>query len=257
MRPSAASVALGLVAAALAAGCARERGQPVEVQVRRVAIDPASRSPVVLLEDPQQGVALPIWIGPAEAQAIDVQLSGETPERPLTHDLMKAMFDRIGVGLRRVLIRDLRDGTYFADVVLEQDGEEVAIDSRPSDAIALAVRFGQPIFVDRDLFRREAIVRVRGGDDVVTVRGITVQGLSGDLARYFDLPPGHGVLVADVDASGASAVHRGDVILEVDGEPVRDPRDFRSKLGDGTERAALSVQREGERVDVALERGAD
>ena len=98
---------------------------------------------------------------------------------------------------------------------------------------------------------------MRGGDDVVTVRGITVQGLSGDLARYFDLPPGHGVLVADVDASGASAVHRGDVILEVDGEPVRDPRDFRSKLGDGTERAALSVQREGERVDVALERGAD
>jgi bifunctional DNase/RNase len=224
-----------------------------------VAIDPTSGSPVVLLEDPNQGVALPIWIGPAEAQAIDVQLSGDTPPRPLTHDLMKAMFDRIGVGLQRVVIRDLREGTYFADVVLEQDGEEMVIDSRPSDAIALAVRFGQPIFVERTLFGREAVVRVGGGGggEVVTVRGITVQPLSSDLARYFDLPPGQGVLVAEVDVAGTQAVHRGDVILEIDGRPVRDPGDFRRKLGDAPERAALRVQREGEQVDVALERSAE
>lgn len=257
MRLPATSVALGLAAAALAAGCARDGAQPIEVQVRRVAIDPASGSPVVLLEDPDQGVALPIWIGPAEAQAIDVQLSGDTPARPLTHDLMKAVFDRIGVGLQRVVIRDLREGTYFADVVIEQGGEEMTIDSRPSDAIALAVRYGQPIFVERELFGREAVVRVRGGAEVVTVRGITVQALSSDLARYFDLPPGHGVLVAAVEAGGAHAVHRGDVILEIDGQPVRDPRDFRSKLDDAPERAALRLQREGEQVDVALERGAE
>lgn len=254
MRLPAPTAALGLAAAVLVSGCARDGLAPVEVHVRRVAIDPASRSPVVLLEDPERGMALPIWIGPAEAQAIDIQLSGETPPRPLTHDLMKAMFDRLGVGLRRVVIRDLRDGTYFADVVLDRDGEEVAIDSRPSDAIALAVRFGQPIYVDRVLFGREAVVRVRGrGEDVVTVRGITVQALSGELARYFDLPPGHGVLVADVGADGGVVVHRGDVILEVDGQPVRDPRDFRRKLAGAAAHPALRLHREGEELEVALD----
>lgn len=257
VRSATARVVALLLAVGLA-GCAGGAGGPVEVRVQRVALDPSSHSPVVLLEDPEQGLALPIWIGPAEAQAIAVHLAGETPSRPLTHDLMKAMFERIGVGLRRVLIRDLRDGTYFADVVLERNGEEVAIDSRPSDAIALAVRFGRPILVERELFGREAVVRVRaGGLDIVTVRGITVQGLSGELARYFDLPPGRGVLVADVAAGVGSALHRGDVILEVDGEPIRDARDFRAKVGDGTAAAALRVQREGEQVDIALERGAE
>lgn len=224
--------------------------------MRRVAMDPASHSPVVLLEAPGGNVALPIWIGAAEAQAIAVQLAGDTAPRPLTHDLVKAMLDGVGVGLRRVLIRDLRDGTYFADVVLERDGREVTVDSRPSDAIALAVRFGRPIFVDRQLFAREAIVQMHdAGEDVVTVDGITVQGLSAELARYFDLPQGHGVVVSNVGAGGSPALHRGDVVLEIDGERVRDARDFRAKLRGGSGRAALRVQREGDLVEVALERG--
>ena len=168
------------------------------------------------------------------------------------------MLDRVGVGLRRMLIRDLRDGTYFADIVLERDGKEVTVDSRPSDAIALAVRFGRPIFVDRQLFAREAVVQMRdpARDDVVTVGGITVQGLSAELARYFDLPAGRGVVVSDVEAGASPALHRGDVVLEVDGEAVLDVRDFRAKLRDGSGQAALRVQREGDRLDVALEREA-
>jgi bifunctional DNase/RNase len=248
-------MAAAVALVALLSGCSRRDAHEVEVRVRRVAMDPSSHSPVVLLEDPASNAALPIWIGAAEAQAIAVQLAGETPSRPLTHDLVKAMFDRVGVGLRRVLIRDLRDGTYFADVVLERDGEEVSIDSRPSDAIALAVRFGRPIFVDRQLFAREAVLQLHdpAGADVVTVGGITVQGLSAELARYFDLPAGRGVVVSDV-AGGPRALRRGDVVLEIDGEAVRDASDFRAKLRDGSGKAALRVQREGDVVDVALER---
>lgn len=246
--------ALVLAAVALA-GCARHAGRELEVRVRRVAMDPASRSPVVLLEDPASNVALPIWIGAAEAQAIAGLLAGDTPPRPLTHDLVKAMLARVGASVRRVVIRDLRDGTYFADVVLERDGEEVTVDSRPSDAIALALRCGQPIFVDRQLLAREGVgVRVGVADDVVTVAGITVQDLSPALARYFDLPPGNGVVVSDARAGVGLALRRGDVVLEIDGEPVHDARDFRAKVGGGSGAAELRVQRDGDLVDVALDR---
>jgi hypothetical protein len=244
-----------LVAALALGGCARSPDRQVEVQVRRVAMDPTSHSPVVLLEDPDSHAALPIWIGMSEAQSIAVELAGDIPPRPLTHDLVKNMFDRVGVGMRRVLIRDLQDGTYFADIVLERDGDEVTVDSRPSDAIALAVRFGRPIFVDRQLFAREAVAQGRdaGGADVATVGQLTVQGLSAELARYFELPPGHGVVVSDIGVGGPSALQRGDVILEIDGQPVLGTRDFRVKVREGARRLALRVQRQGDLVDIALE----
>ncbi|MGD9762591.1 MAG: bifunctional nuclease domain-containing protein [Candidatus Binatia bacterium] len=219
-----------------------------------MAVDPTSRSPVLLLEDPERHIAVPIWIGPAEAQSIASYLSGATPPRPLTHDLMKATLERLGVGLRRVVIRELREHTYLADIVLVQDGQEITIDSRPSDAIALAVRFGQPIQMARELFASEAVVDLRGAPvDTATIAGLTVQMLSADLARYFELPPGKGVIVSDVAEGGPEDVHRGDVILEVNGASVRDPADFRAKLGAAGQRAAVTLQREGARVELDLE----
>jgi hypothetical protein len=236
----------------LAAGCSRPESSDVEVRVRHVALDPVTRSLVVLLEDPTRNVALPIWIGPAEAQAIALHIDGEPPARPLTHDLMKTVLDRLGVTLRRVVIRDLHEETYLADIVIDQDGAEVAIDSRPSDAIALAVRFGQPIFVRRVLFAREAVVDLRGtGSDTETVEGVTVQALSAELSRHFDLPEdAGGVLVAE--AASQAPLRRGDVILEIDGEPVSDPADFRAKLRAAGGRASVRVQRDGVRVQLSL-----
>jgi hypothetical protein len=235
-----------------AVACARRPDPEVEVEVSRVGVDPASRSPVVLLEDKSHTVALPIWIGPAEAHAIATQLEGVEPPRPLTHDLMKSVMEHVGVGLQRVVIRELRDNTYFASLVLVWDGEEVEIDSRPSDAIALAVRFRQPIFVDRALLEGQAALDLRAArGEALRVGNVTVQGLSDELADYFDLPAGQGVVVSDVSGP-AGALHRGDVILEVDGSPVRDPVDFRAKLRAGSGRVDLSVQREHARIHVAF-----
>jgi len=237
---------------ACALGCRAPSTSDVEVEVSRIAIDPASRSPVVVLEDKARTVALPIWIGPAEAHAIATRLEGVDVPRPLTHDLMKNVFDRIGVGLQKVVIGELRDNTYFARVVLLWDGEELEIDSRPSDAIALAMRFGQPIFVSRALLESHA-AHVRGvAGGAQSIGGVTVQGLSDEMADYFDVPAGRGVVVSDVARSDGAGLRRGDVVLEVDGAPVRGPSDYCSKLAERVGSADLFVQRNGERIHVAV-----
>lgn len=258
MRPPRSRLALTPLLVVLScAGCARSGSHDVEVRVRRVALDPSTHSPVVLLEDPAGEAALPIWIGAAEARSIAGQLTGDAPPRPLMHDLVRTMLERIGARLRRVVIRDLRDGTYLADVVLERDGKEVAVDSRPSDAIVLALGCGQPIFVDRQLFAREAVAqpRRRSAIDVTWVAGVTVQDLTPALADYFAVPTGQGAVVADSGPDAALGLRRGDVILELDGEPVRDARDFRARMARVQGAATLRVQRDGGRVDVPVARG--
>jgi bifunctional DNase/RNase len=242
-----------LLGVGVVAACSRQPSADVEVEVSRVAVDPTSRSPVVLLEDKAHNVALPIWIGPAEAHAIASRLEGVEPPRPLTHDLMKVLMERVGVGLQRVVIRELRENTYYASIVVLLDGEEVEIDSRPSDAIALAVRFQQPIFVSRTLLEGQSALDLRGVRGApLSVGGVTVQVLSDEMADYFDLPPGQGVVVADVEAVADEGLRRGDVILEVDGSPVRDPADFRAKLYAHDGSSDLAVHRDGARLHLAF-----
>lgn len=236
-----------------AAACSQPPSPDVEVEVSRVAVDPTSRSPVVLLEDKAHNVALPIWIGPAEAQAIATRLEGVESPRPLTHDLMKVLMERVGVGLQRVVIRELRENTYYASIVVLLDGEEVEIDSRPSDAIALAVRFQQPIFVRRALLEGGGALDLRGvRRDALSVGTITVQVLSDEMAEFFDLPAGQGVVVSDIDDAADDGLRRGDVILEVDGRPVRDPADFRAKLYAHDGSSDLAVHRDGARLHLAF-----
>jgi bifunctional DNase/RNase len=244
-----------LLLAALAAGCSDDTEKEIEVEVQRVAVDPSSQSPVILLEDKAHTMALPIWIGPAEAQAIAMQLEGVAPPRPMTHDLMKTILDEVGVKMVKVVIRELRDNTYHARIVLDRSGDRVEIDSRPSDAIALAVRCGQPIFVAPGVLQASNTIDLQALPPTrsLTMRGVTVQDLSEELAKHFELPPGHGVLVSDVaDDSPDGGLRRGDVILEVDGKPVGNLDEFERRVrARGLLR--LSVQRGDERIDVAFD----
>lgn len=122
-------------------------GELVEVQIEGVfaAESNGNISRFVLLSDGER--KLPILIGPYEAQAISLPLEGTRPDRPMTHDLVKAVMDRLGTNLDRVVIDDLWNTIYYAKLYMRTDREEIEIDARPSDAIALSVRFDAPIFV--------------------------------------------------------------------------------------------------------------
>jgi len=118
-----------------------------EVKVMGIVVDPKASNPVVVLVDLSGKKALPIWIGVFEAEAISRGLEDVVTLRPMTHDLMKQILDTFQASLTRVVINDLRENTFYANLYLNIDGKELVVDSRPSDAIALAVRIKAPIFV--------------------------------------------------------------------------------------------------------------
>jgi len=128
----------------------------IHMKVRGVALD-QQMNPVVLLVDQAEAMALPIWIGQAEATAIAMELQGVKPPRPMTHDLLRSVLNELAVNVVRVIVTEVKDSTYYAEVHLANDGHNLVVDSRPSDAIALALRAEAPIFVS-DKVAEQAIV---------------------------------------------------------------------------------------------------
>ena len=119
----------------------------IKMNVAGLTIDPFTNTPIVLLRDESGDKTLPIWIGLLEATAIASELESIKFSRPMTHDLFKSVMDELGTRVRQVEVCDLKDNTFFAILRFERDGKEVAVDARPSDAIALALRTEAPIFV--------------------------------------------------------------------------------------------------------------
>jgi uncharacterized protein len=133
-----------------------------EATVVAVLVDPATQQPVIVLERKRDHRQLTMAIGLAEATGIALPLQGVTPPRPLTHDLFLTMFGRLKVTLDRVVIHDFRDNTYFATVHLAADGTAMTLDSRPSDAIALAIRAKVPVLVEDRVFERGSVPAAPG-----------------------------------------------------------------------------------------------
>ena len=127
----------------------------IEMEVSGLAIDDSTHTPVVLLKEKDGTRMLPIWIGPSEASSIALELAGRKFQRPLTHDLLRTVIEGLGAAVTQVSVNELREKTYYARVLLERDGEALAIDARPSDCIALALRTRSPIFVAEDLLRED------------------------------------------------------------------------------------------------------
>lgn len=124
-----------------------EPSDPIQMRVGGLILDPDSNTPIVVLRDSDGGRFLPIWIGPFEANAIVMRLEGVETPRPLTHDLLLTLVQELKAQVLHILISELKDNTFYARVHLVRDGEEIVLDSRPSDAIALALRAEAPIFV--------------------------------------------------------------------------------------------------------------
>jgi bifunctional DNase/RNase len=136
----------------------------VPVELIGVRIELPTNQPIVLLREVGGVRYLPIWIGAGEATAIAFALEGVEPQRPLTHDLLKLSVEALDGEVDRVVVTELRDGIYYADLIFTRDGGEVTVSSRPSDAIALAARTGSPIFVFPGVLD-EAGVEIRDEDE--------------------------------------------------------------------------------------------
>ena len=129
----------------------------VQVNIDSVRVSLMSQHRIVVLKDADSTRYLPIWIGPFEADAITIELQDVEVARPLTHDLLKATIEQLGAEVEQVAITELRNDTFYAEITLNVDGKRLAIDSRPSDAIALAVRAEMPVYVDDDVMAQAAI----------------------------------------------------------------------------------------------------
>ncbi|HEX2030722.1 MAG TPA: bifunctional nuclease family protein [Actinomycetota bacterium] len=130
----------------------------IEMTLIGVRVELPGNQPIVLLKERDGERYLPIWIGTAEATAIAFALQGVVTARPMTHDLMKNVLEELGVNVERIMITELREGTFFATIHMAQNGSSYEISSRPSDAIALAVRVGVPIFANEDVLSEASIV---------------------------------------------------------------------------------------------------
>ncbi|MGA9998437.1 MAG: bifunctional nuclease family protein [Pyrinomonadaceae bacterium] len=126
----------------------------IEVKIRALMMDPNSGTPIIILKDVDSETMLPIWVGAYEANAIALEIEKIAPPRPMTHDLLRNLIVEMGAQVERVVVTELRDNTFFAVIEMRAgDGTPLMLDSRPSDAIALALRADCPIFVDMDVIR--------------------------------------------------------------------------------------------------------
>ena len=125
----------------------------VEMRIRGLMMDPVTNMPIVVLKDVEGDSVLPIWVGVYEANAIALEIEKVTTPRPMTHDLLKNMLTGFGASVNKVVVTELKDDTFYAVIWAERDGQTISLDSRPSDALALALRVDCPIFVDDEVLR--------------------------------------------------------------------------------------------------------
>lgn len=120
----------------------------VEMKIRGLMMDPVTNMPIVILKDVKGNAILPIWVGMYEANAIALEIEKITTPRPMTHDLIRQLLAGLETGVRKVVVSELKDDTFYAVIWLEKDGKLISVDSRPSDALALALRVDCPIYVE-------------------------------------------------------------------------------------------------------------
>src|SRR6202162_2324197 len=129
----------------------------VEMTIRGLLMDPVSNMPIVVLKDVGGDTVLPIWVGVYEANAIALEMEKVSPPRPMTHDLIKSVLTGLETQVHKVVVTELRDDTFYAVIWLDRGGEVISIDSRPSDALALALRMDCPIFVEEEVLKNSKL----------------------------------------------------------------------------------------------------
>jgi uncharacterized protein len=199
----------------------------VEARIKTLVVDPTSQVPVVILETMTDGKLLPIWIDVPEAKAIALELERVKVPRPLTHDLIRDILHTLQATLHRVTITEIRDSTYFAVLLLRSKGQELQIDARPSDAIAVALRMKAPIYVATQvLAKAKALPPLKQSQKRL---GVQTQDLTVEIAALLDIPHQPGVVVTEVARDGvalSAGIQRGDVITKANGQPIQSAREL-------------------------------
>ncbi len=158
--------------------------QLIPMSIKGLMLDPVSNSPIVVLKDEEEKFFLPIWVGIFEANAIALQLENVTTPRPMTHDLLRNMIAELDARVIRVVINDLRDSTFFAQIRVITGEKTLELDARPSDAIALALRTEAPIFVAQTVLDQAQTIAPDGEDQDEKVKKWFEQLDNDDLGKY-------------------------------------------------------------------------
>jgi bifunctional DNase/RNase len=157
----------------------------IEMTIKGLMIDPVTNMPIVVLRDLKGERVLPIWVGIFEANAIALQMENVQTPRPMTHDLLTSVIGRMDGRVTRIIVCDLKDNTFYASVVIQVAGHDLVVDARPSDAIALALRAGSPIFVDELVFQRTQQAEHSGeADEMARLRRWLENLGEEDLGKY-------------------------------------------------------------------------
>lgn len=241
---------------------AAQENTAVEMKVKRVMLDPSVKTltAVVILENTREKKLIPIWIGSEEAASIAIELENVSTPRPNAHDLIRNILLGLGAALQRITITDLRNNIYYASITLKLKDQEFQIDSRPSDAIAVALRMKAPIYASNQVLAKAKQVPYpeRSKADVQKMAGLYVQDLTPELASLFDLQATRGVLVSDVELGSAASeagIQRGDIIVKVNARIIQKASDLESFF-QGAKRpieVKMEVLRKGKSTTVAVD----
>jgi len=157
----------------------------IEMTIRGLLMDPVSNMPIIVLKDVGGETVLPIWVGGYEAQAIALEMEKVTTKRPMTHDLIKNVLLGLDAHVHKVVVTELKDDTFYAVIWLERGGEVISVDSRPSDALALALRVDCPIFVDEGVLKTSKLAASAADRTTSEELRKFLEGLNDeDLGRY-------------------------------------------------------------------------
>ena len=236
---------LGVCAASLVCTTLGQE-QTVLMKIAGIRGSRASGQVIVILKEEEGLRILPIVVGDDQALAIHLGYEGLPAPRPLTHDLMAQILKAVETQVEKIVITDLREGTYYAEVVLQHSQKMHTVDARPSDAIALALRVEAPIYCNVQLLQQEAGVEGEADLPPHTVApgwGFTVQNLTPSLAQFFGRKDG--VLISEVRSDSPAdraGLRAGDVIIRANEVAVEELRTFAAQLADQKSAASLSIE---------------
>ena len=252
-------IASVLLIAVLTAECATSDGidsdKLMKVKFHNLTVDPQSNLPVVMLADPDEERALIIWIGFFEARAMHSEIKGDAPLRPLTHDLLKQIIQKSDGTFHHIVITQLKDNIFYANIVIKRGNDFVDIDARPSDSIVMALKFKAPIYVSKDLFNKMA-VSIKQKTQIEDQYGLTLQDITPSLAKYLSYGSDRGVLVSDVQKGSRAekdGIETGDILVEIDGHPIIDTLSFKDTLAKIKTSVKAKIFRKSEYISIIIQ----